>query len=204
MATTIFPLHLSQHLQNLQFLKGPRSAWKIYLHQQIEDAFWSCRNVIFMSHISLHETSLSKAFFLSDTFFCSQTEMISEPDPEDEGTKISVSWKMASRSHLLSFPAEHNSSWFSWIRHVRWEKGDNQQNQWQCVISVKVVPFLLQKGCSPFYPLSAALRVIPSLRASPLLAVWSKRNALSWKEIGISEVIYYFKHYYQIEIQSRQ
>lgn len=27
-------------------------------NQQIEDAFWSCSNVIFMSHISLHETSL--------------------------------------------------------------------------------------------------------------------------------------------------
>lgn len=86
-------------------------------------------------------------------------EIISEPDPDDEGTKISVSWKLASRSHSHSFPAEHNSSWFSWITHVQWEKGGNQGNQWQCIISAKVVPFLLQKGCSPFYPLSAALRV---------------------------------------------
>lgn len=78
--------------------------------------------------------------------------MISEPDPDDEGTKISVSWKLASRFHARSFAAEHNSSWFSWITHAQWEKGGNQGNQWQCVISVKVVPFLLQKGCSPFIP----------------------------------------------------
>lgn len=83
-------------------------------------------------------------------FFPSQMEMISEPDPDDEGTKISVSWKLASWSNLHSYPAEYNSSWFPWITHFQWEKGDNQWNQWQCIISVKVVPFLLQKGCAPF------------------------------------------------------
>lgn len=130
--------------------------------------------------------------------------MISEPDPDDDGTKISVSWKLPSRSHLHSFPAEHNSSWFSWITHVQREKGANQGNRWRCIISLKVVPFLLQKGCLAFYPLSAAPRVFPSLPASPLKAVWSQRKTTSWRVISRSEVIYYSELYYQLEIQFKQ
>ncbi|TWW71423.1 hypothetical protein D4764_17G0009060 [Takifugu flavidus] len=59
-------------------------------------------------------------------------EMISEPDPDDEGTKISG------------------------------EKGDNQGNQRRCIIRAKVLPFLLQNDCAPFHPRSAAPRVFPA------------------------------------------
>lgn len=90
-----------------------------------------------------------------------QMEMIQEPDPDDEGTKISVSTRTHHVGHCFSamcrrdqswqcfIPNKHNSSWFSRIIHLQPEKGANQWNQWQCIITVKVVPSL--RSCSTNY-----------------------------------------------------
>lgn len=108
---------------------------------------------LFENYSELTLLMLSFSYFL-----CSQMEMIPEPDPDDEGTKISVSWRTHHVSLVVApcfsnayhcdpswqrfIQSKHNSCWFPWIIHLHPEKGANQGNRWQCIITVTVVPFL--------------------------------------------------------------
>lgn len=58
---------------------------------------------------------------------------------------------------------QHNSSWFPWIIHLPQENGANQRNQWQRVITVRVVPFLRSHTPVTVPPLSSATLHGPSV-----------------------------------------
>lgn len=138
-------------------------------------------------------------------FLCSQMEMIPEPDPDDEGTKISVSW----RTHPVSLvvarclsstwrrdpvwqrfpPRKHNSSWFPWIIHLQPEKGTNQWNPWQCIISVKVVPFLLHKAFHPLFPCHSACAFCAQCTTPPT----TQRTQIAREPCSVNAVLFHVK-----------
>lgn len=133
--------------------------------------------------------------FSSSYFLCFQMEMIPEPDPDDEGTKISVSWRTchvslvvaqcfsnmcrhdASWQHFI--PSKHNSSWFPRIVHLQPEKRANQWNQWQCIITVRVVPFrgsCLRNRSAPFL-LSVSVCILCSVHHAVFLQMTSLESS---------------------------